>query len=58
MTYLRVSGVTPHGGDGIVPFNFKPPKKVKLRLFVTATTANDSTGDTSEFSAPNSIRSR
>jgi CSLREA domain-containing protein len=36
-------------GDGIVPFTFQPPQKVKAGLFVTSTATND---DTSEFSAP------
>jgi CSLREA domain-containing protein len=38
-------------GDGIIPFTFEPPKTVKEGLFVTATATNNSTGDTSEFSA-------
>ncbi|CAN5528472.1 hypothetical protein BH24ACT20_BH24ACT20_02690 [soil metagenome] len=37
-------------GDGIIPFAFEPPNKVKEGLFVTATATNNSTGDTSEFS--------
>jgi hypothetical protein len=55
MTYPGVSGVTANDGDGIVPFNFKPRMIVKAGLFVTTTTTNDSTGDTS---VPKSIRSR
>lgn len=42
-------------GDGIIPFVFKPPKKVKEGLFVTATATYNSTGDTSEFSAPKKV---
>ncbi len=36
-------------GDGIIPFTFKPLKKVKEGLYVTATATYNSTGDTSEF---------
>jgi hypothetical protein len=55
MTYPGVSGLTANGGDGIVPFNFNLRMIVKAGLFVTTTTTNDSTGDTS---VPKSIRSR
>lgn len=43
-------------GDGIIPFAFKSPKKVKERLYVTATATYNATGDTSEFSAPKKVR--
>jgi CSLREA domain-containing protein len=41
-------------GDGVISFAFKPEKKVKAGLFVTATATHDS--DTSEFSAPKKVR--
>ncbi len=43
-------------GGGRVSFTFKPNKKVKAGLFVTTTATDDSTGDTSEFSAPKKVR--
>ena len=42
-------------GDGVVTFAFKPSRKVKPNLFVTATATNEATGDTSEFSAPKRV---
>jgi CSLREA domain-containing protein len=42
--------------DGIVPFTFKPPKKVKEGMFVTATVTDQATSDTSEFSAPKKVQ--
>lgn len=47
--------ITDGDGDGIMPFTFKPEKKVKPGSFVTATATNAS-GDTSEFSAPRRVR--
>lgn len=41
-------------GDGIIPFAFKPPKKVKEGLFVTATATYGP--DTSEFSVAKKVR--
>jgi hypothetical protein len=41
--------------SGQVSFTFKPPKKVKPGLFVTATATNDATDDTSEFSAERKV---
>jgi CSLREA domain-containing protein len=41
--------------SGQVSFTFKPPKKVKPGLFVTATATNDATNDTSEFSAAKKV---
>lgn len=49
--------VTDLNGDGILPFTFKPQKKVKPGRFITATATNQATGDTSEFSAPKKVRS-
>ena len=42
-------------GDGIMTFTFKPAKRVKAGMFVTATATYDSTGDTSEFSTPRKV---
>lgn len=36
-------------------YTFKPAKKVKAGLFVTATATSGNTGDTSEFSAPKKV---
>ncbi len=44
------------GADGNVAFTFKPQKKVKAGLFVTATATNNDTGDTSELSTPRKVR--
>jgi CSLREA domain-containing protein len=41
--------------SGQVPFTFKPPKKVKSGLFVTATATNDTTGDISELSVAKKV---
>lgn len=49
--------VTDLNGDGILPFTFKPQKKVKNGQFISATATNDATGDTSEFSPPEKVRS-
>jgi hypothetical protein len=46
--------VTYSDGDGMMPFNFNPTKKVKAGLFVTTTVTNDG-GDTSEFSVPKKV---
>ena len=48
--------VSDTAGDGIMPFTFKPQKKVKAGLFVTATATGVSTADTSEFSAPKKVQ--
>jgi trimeric autotransporter adhesin len=55
------TGVTDTDGviDGIISFTFKPPKKVKEGMFVTATATyiGSPTGDdTSEFSAPKRVQ--
>jgi CSLREA domain-containing protein len=42
--------------DGIISFTFKPAKKVKEGLFVTATATDTATGDTSKFSAPKKVQ--
>ncbi len=42
--------------DGKISFTFKPPKKVKAGLFVTATATKVAEDDTSEFSAPKRVR--
>ncbi len=42
--------------DGIMPFTFKPSRKVRVGMFVTATATYDPTDDTSEFSAPKKVR--
>jgi hypothetical protein len=47
--FIGHENVTDSDGDGIMPFTFKPTKKVKAGLFVTATVTNDG-GDTSECS--------
>jgi CSLREA domain-containing protein len=56
MTGVRdTDGVT----DGIISFTFKPQKKVKVGMFVTATatyTGKPSGDDTSEFSAPKKVQ--
>ncbi len=54
--FIGEKAVTDTDGDGIVPFTFKPTNKVKAGMFVTATATNDSTADTSEFSAPRKVR--
>ncbi|MDQ3638404.1 MAG: hypothetical protein M3426_10490, partial [Actinomycetota bacterium] len=43
-------------GDGVVAFTFKPARKVKGGMFVTATATDEGTGDTSEFSASKKVR--
>ena len=42
-------------GDGVVVLAFKPRGKVRAGMFVTATVTNDSSEDTSEFSAPKKV---
>jgi CSLREA domain-containing protein len=54
--FIGEMSVTDTDGDGIISFTFKPTKKVKEGLFVTATATNNSTSDTSEFSAPKKVR--
>ena len=53
--FIGYKNVTDTDGDGIMPFTFKPTKKVKAGLFVTALVTNDG-GDTSEFSVPKKVR--
>jgi hypothetical protein len=53
--FIGYENVTDTDGDGIMPFTFKPTKKVKAGLFVTALVTNDG-GDTSEFSVPKKVR--
>ncbi len=55
-TFIGERTIFDADGDGIMPFAFKPSGKVKTGLFVTATTTNAVTGDTSEFSAPTKVR--
>jgi CSLREA domain-containing protein len=57
----EMAGVRDNDGvaDGIISFTFKPEKKVKAGMFVTATatyTGKPSGDDTSEFSAPKKVQ--
>ena len=52
--FIGKKTVTTDAG-GQASFTFKT-KKVRAGMFVTATATNDSTGDTSEFSAPEKVR--
>lgn len=54
--YIGEKTVTDTDGDGIIPFTFKPKRKVRAGMFVTATATSDSTGDTSEFSDPRKVK--
>ena len=45
------------GGTGTVPYTFSPKTKVPVGQTITATAANGSTGDTSEFSEPKKVAS-
>jgi CSLREA domain-containing protein len=55
--FIGWTAVTDTDGDGIITtFLFKSARKVKPGLFVTATATDDTTGDTSEFSAPRKVR--
>jgi hypothetical protein len=42
--------------DGTISFTFKPARKVKAGLFITATATYVATDDTSEFSVPKKVR--
>ena len=55
-TFVGEKVVSDTDGDGVVSFTFKPSKKVKEGMFVTATATDQATSDTSEFSAPKKVR--
>ena len=55
-TFVGETVVSDTDGDGVVSFTFKPSKKVKEGMFVTATATDQATSDTSEFSVPKKVR--